>query len=135
MVVMRTVLKNRNRKERTAVLLYFRKYRELAKMAGLFKLVPSHTTSHSEALREVTTQYSQPTNAVGHYQKESRIFSNSSGYIDEPLRHSHISKSRSKLSALQASQIKAKGKENNVDIQKFKEYIKTQEETEARLAV
>lgn len=58
----------------------------------------------------------------------------SSAYLEEPLRQSQ---QRSKVSMKQS---KAKGvakenKENNVDIIKLKEYIKTQEETEARLAV
>jgi hypothetical protein len=58
----------------------------------------------------------------------------SSSYLEEPLKQSQ---QRSKVSMKQS---KAKGvakenKENNVDIIKLKEYIKTQEETEARLAV
>ena len=46
------VLKNRNKRERIAVYLYFKKYREVAKIVNFIKLMPpSHTTSQTEGLR------------------------------------------------------------------------------------
>lgn len=51
------------------------------------------------------------------------------------MRHSNVKSRASRQSFLVSSQVKGKGKENAIDVQKLKEYIKNQEEVEARLAI
>ena len=66
--------------------------------------------------------------------KESKKVLHSSFIVNERSLKKLKSKS-SKKSFLQSSQIKSKGKESNIDLSRLKEYIKVQEETEARLAM
>lgn len=95
--------------------------------------------SGSYPFREVTTQHTQNSEniqkAISQPQKESRLIESSISYLDDPLKLSTVKSRVAKKAPLQGSQVKAKGKEASVDVSKLREYIKSQEETEARLAM
>ena len=86
----------------------------------------SHRTSDSEALRDLTTNFSQNTRSTGQQmtssgvQRESRLQSVSSGPTDAGGKIERSTGSKGSKMSLLANMGKGKGKENNFDVAKLK---------------